>query len=102
LPLIKSTDECRFGVAGERRNAGDPKGRLTNLMVHYANLRDIRNGHCTFDDVLGFPWGSSRKLQALALQRPTPMAYKTTAVNNDSEMIYDHRFESYATACNST
>lgn len=76
--------------AGERLNAGDPKWRLTNLMVHYANLRsDIRNGRLSSDDCIRMSMDLHAKLQALALNVPASWQYKTTAVNHDSEMIYD-------------
>lgn len=83
--------------AGERLNAGDPKWRLTNLMVHYANLRsDIRNGHLSSDDGIRMSMDLHAKLQALAFNVPASWQYKMTAVNHDSEMIYNHRFDSYA------
>lgn len=83
--------------AGERLNAGDPKWRLTNLMVHYANLRShIWNSHLSSDDGIRMSMDLHAKLQALAFNVPASWQYKTTAVNHDSEMIYNHRFDSYA------
>jgi hypothetical protein len=82
--------------AGKYLNVGDPKWRLSDLMVHYANLRsDIRRGHLSIDNCIRISMELDAKLQALALDMPLSWQYKTTILNRDSDRIYSHHFDSY-------
>lgn len=82
--------------AAKHLNVGDPKWRLSGLMVHYANLRsDIRRGRLSIDDCIHISMELDAKLQALALDMPLSWQYKTTIVDGESESIYDRHLDSY-------
>lgn len=82
--------------AGIHLNAADPKWRLSNLMVHYANLRsDIRRRRLSTADCISISIELDQTLQALALDMPPSWQYKTTFLDGDSKRIYNHHFDSY-------
>jgi hypothetical protein len=82
--------------AAKHLNARDPKWQLSDLMVHYANLRsDMQRGDLSIDNCISFSMGLDAKLQALALNMPTSWRYKTTITNGGSDRICNHRFDSY-------
>jgi hypothetical protein len=74
----------------------DPKWRLSDLMVHYANLRsDIRRGHLSIDDCISTSIDLDRKLQTLTLDMPPSWQHKTTIIDSESERIYNRHFDTY-------
>jgi hypothetical protein len=74
----------------------DPKWRLSDLMVPYANLcSDMRRGQLFGDDCIRISMELDAKLQALALDMPPSWQYKTTILDSESERIYNYRFDSY-------
>lgn len=82
--------------AAKLLNVGDPKWRLSDLMVYYANLRsDIRRGLLSTDDSIRISVEFDAKLHALALNMPPPWRYNTTPVYGEPERIYNHHFDSY-------
>ncbi|KAJ8098060.1 hypothetical protein POJ06DRAFT_260833 [Lipomyces tetrasporus] len=77
-------------------DVGDPKWRLSDLMVHYTNLRsDIRRGHLCIEECINISLELDGKLQALTRDMPRSWRYKTTIVDRESDMIYNHHFDSY-------
>ncbi|KAK9319828.1 hypothetical protein V1517DRAFT_27087 [Lipomyces orientalis] len=77
-------------------NVGDPKWRLSDLMIHYANLQsDIRHGHLSTEECISMSLELDSKLQALTLDMPQSWRYKTTIVDRESDMVYNYQFDSY-------
>jgi hypothetical protein len=83
--------------AGKQLDVRDPKWRLTDLMVDFANLRsDIRRNHLSIEQYMSFSLDLDAKLQTLALDMPPSWQYKTTLLDRESERTYNNRFDSYA------
>lgn len=62
-------------------NADDPKWRLSDLMVCYANIRSqVRKGELNLEDWLYLATGLDSRLQALTLEMPPGWRYKTTYI----------------------
>jgi hypothetical protein len=77
-------------------NVGDPKWRLSGLMVHYANLQsDVRRGLLSAEKCICLFMELDAKLLALALEMPPSWQYKTSIVDSKSETVYDQYFDSY-------
>ncbi|TVY50635.1 hypothetical protein LCER1_G008182 [Lachnellula cervina] len=82
--------------AGKQLHAVDPKWHLTDLMIHYANLRaNILRGIISFDDYVRASLKLDSKLQSLSNEMPESWMYNTTILDHDSERIYERRFDSY-------
>jgi len=77
-------------------NTSDPKWRLSNYMILYANLRsDIRQGLLYFDERLSRSLDLDAKLHDLAPDMPPSWQYKTGFTYVESDMIFNHRVDYY-------
>jgi hypothetical protein len=82
--------------AGKYMNTSDPKWRLSDFMVLYANLHnDIRQGFLYFEERLSRSLGLDAKLHALALDMPPSWQYKSCITYVESDMIFNHRVDYY-------
>ncbi|TVY33493.1 hypothetical protein LSUB1_G006981 [Lachnellula subtilissima] len=82
--------------AGKQLHAVDPKWHLTDIMIHYANLRaNILRGIISVDDYVRASLKLDSKLQSLSNEMPESWIYKTTILDHDSEGVYERRFDSY-------
>ncbi|TVY47376.1 hypothetical protein LOCC1_G007028 [Lachnellula occidentalis] len=81
---------------GKQLHAVDPKWHLTDLMIHYANLRaNILRGIISIDDYVRASLKLDSKLQSLSNEMPASWIYTTTILDHDSEGVYERRFDSY-------
>jgi hypothetical protein len=83
--------------AGKHLNVQDPKWRLSDLMVSYANLRsDIRKDILSYDECIRMSTELDLKLLALDLDMPPSWQYSTTVLNKESVRVFGLYFDSYA------
>jgi hypothetical protein len=81
---------------GKHLNVQDPRWRLSDLMVEYANLRsEIRRGILSNDECIGASMELNVKLQALDLDMPPSWQYSTTLLDHKSDRTFDLHFDSY-------
>lgn len=74
----------------------DPKWRLSDLMVHYANLKsNIRSAQFSVDACLSMAVELDEELETLAITMPFFWQYTTTNVDQRSKRIYNGRFDTY-------
>jgi hypothetical protein len=82
--------------AGKHVNVQDPKWRLSDLMVVYANLRsDSQKGTLYHDECIGISMELDKKLQSLDLDMPPSWHYSTTYLDEKSERAFHLHFDSY-------
>jgi hypothetical protein len=81
---------------GKQLNAIDPKWHLTDLMMHYANLRaNLLRGIISIDDYVRASLKLDSKFQSLSNEMPESWMYQTTILDHDSERVFELRFDSY-------
>ena len=82
--------------AGKHLNVQDPKWRLSDLMVLYANLRSSsQKGILSYDECIAVSVELDRKLKVLDLDMPPSWQYSTTFLSQKSERVFDLHFDSY-------
>lgn len=83
--------------AGKHLEVQDPKWRLSDLMILYANLlSDIRRSSLSDNECIVRCGELDLKLRALDLDMPPPWQPSTTSLDTDSERTFDLHFDSYA------
>lgn len=72
----------------------DPKWKLTNLMITYANLRaNTRCGYLTSEEIIRQSTELDAKLLSLTINMPQSWRYRTTASRSD--LAYCCQFDTY-------
>ena len=82
--------------AGKYVDVQDPKWRLSDLMVVYANIRsDRQKGTLHHDECIRMSMKLDKKLQSLDLGMPPSWNYSTTYLDEKSERTFHLHFDSY-------
>lgn len=72
----------------------DPKWELSDLMIHYANLRgDVLTEDLTAREQVNDTIEIDAKLHALTLRMPISWQFKTVIINNDDDHVYQGRID---------
>jgi hypothetical protein len=83
--------------AGKHLNVQDPKWRLSDLMVLYANLlSDIRRGILSDNECIERRMDLDLRMRALDLDMPPSWQCSTTFLDAKSERAFELHFDSYA------
>jgi hypothetical protein len=77
-------------------DCGDPKLRLSDLMLEYANLSsDIRKGNVSGIELVREAMELDSKIRALTLELPLRWQCSTTYLEHKSDMYFDFHFDFY-------
>ena len=81
---------------GKHLNVQDPNWRLSEVFVHYANLRSgIKRGTLSYDKCVEVSEALDIKLRALDLDMPLAWQYSTTLLDRKSDRTFGLHFDSY-------
>jgi hypothetical protein len=74
----------------------DPKWQLTDLMIHYANLRsNMSRNIISAEDYVKASLKLEAQLQALSDGMPPSWCYQTTILDYDTARVYEHRVDTF-------
>jgi hypothetical protein len=94
-PVPKELKDLR-GYARKLLNAGDPKWRLMDLMVEYTDLQaEISRGNLPIPIAVQKSLNLDHKYEVLSLDIPPAWQYKTTFVEQPSDRIFEHHYDTY-------
>ncbi|CZR58790.1 related to C6 transcription factor [Phialocephala subalpina] len=82
---------------GERLNANDPKWRLSDVMVCYANLRShVSRGDMALEEQIYLGIELDSRLRTLTFEMPPEWRYETThASTTNFETVWESRIDKY-------